>query len=157
MIPKMKMDKIVQDVISDIVTMTDSDEIDQHIQQAINTLDEVDYQSSAEQDYLTQSKQSIANAQMKLGLNEREAVLTEIATRVQSLSNASRQLDASAAQNIMVKLSGSANKVLEVVSEVKQLATVLKEAVDDPTNANADSLSEKVNTALNSLQSLKAP
>lgn len=156
MTAKQQMDEIVQDTLQAMLAMTDANDINNRANAGIAALDGVILSNMSDQDHLTKSKQTIADAQLKIGLNQREETLAELTKLAKKVAAASKKMDKAAAENLLAKVATVGSSMLDIANSAKTLADEIKSAVDDPGSADAEALADAANEAIDAIEKLKS-
>jgi hypothetical protein len=153
---QLQMDKIVHTSLEDIAILSNPDEVNRRINQAITALDALPCQSLADMTYLSKSKQALGTAQINLGLGKRDRLLDELLTRSKNITAASAAIKAAAGETILHKIAANGQSVLDVANSINALGLALKSAVDNPHTADKDKLSSKTYAAIEAIKGLVA-
>ena len=155
-----EIDQIVQSAVQRILTMSDADAVEDHLDGATNAINTLIGLTADEVAYRTVALLALADAQVSWGLNEREALLDELVARANKIGTGIEMLGEAAENNIMVNLSNQGSAVLSVASSLKALADTLESAVDiaqeNPSSIDVTALSESANNALAAIHGLAA-
>ena len=149
---KNEMDRIVIDCLKDKLTLTDPEEIDIRVREAIKALDNLIITSN-DRNYLAESKNKLIYRQFDIGANHRAAALTLLTELAKNIEAARAQMEEAADNSLLTQLANMSDAVQSASVVLAALGEALQK-IGKGEKMDVAALSKKINETLDEIQSL---